>query len=126
MFLRSSRGLGSTDLPLPYISAFLWLSVVWKLSIVSGFRSSGVSESGVSGWRGGSFCGLSVCEAQGVNGHRGVRLCFLNASPGMGGFGSCFPRVSLGIRVLTVTCNKCVIAMSLRDLFSGRFGFIAM
>ncbi len=126
MFRRPSRGLGSPNLPLPFVSAFMWFSVVWRFIIVSGFRSSSVSESGVSGWRGGSFYGLSVWESHGVNGHRIVRLCFLNASPGMGGFSSCFPGVSVGIRVLTVAYNKCVIATSLRDVVSSRFGFIAM
>ncbi len=76
-----------------------------------------------SGWGGGSFCGLSVGEAQRVKEHRGVRRCFLSASPGMGGFCSCFPRVSVRIRVLTGTYNRCVIGINLRDVFSGRFGF---
>ena len=108
-FLRLSRGLGPPDLPLPFVSVFLWFSVVWKLVVVSGLRSSGVSESGVLGWGGGSFCGLAVWEAQGVSGHRGARRCVRNASPGMGWFSSCFPRVSVGIRVWTVTYSKSVI-----------------
>ena len=121
-----SRRLGSSELPLPFVSVFLWFSVVWKLIIVSGVRSSGVSESGVLGWGGGSFCGLSFWEAQGVDGHRGVRRCFPNSSSGMRGFSSCFPMVYVRIRMLAVACNKCVLAVSLSGIFSGRFGFIVM
>ena len=101
-FINSSRLLGSQNLPLIFVSVFLGVSVVWKIIFVSGLRGSGVSESGVSGWGGGSFCELSICEEQGVDGRRVVRR-FLIASPGVWQFSSCFPSVSVGVRVLSVT-----------------------
>ena len=97
-FLKSSRSLRSLNLPLLFVSVFLWFSVMWKLVVVSVLRGFGVSESGVSGWGGGSFCGLAVWEAQWVSGHRGARRCVRDASPGMGWFSSCFPRVPVGVR----------------------------
>ena len=78
--LRLSRGLGPPGPPLPVVSVFLGFSVVWEWVVVSGLCSN-VSKSGVLSWRGGGFCGLAVCEAQGVIRRRGARRCVRNASP---------------------------------------------
>jgi hypothetical protein len=69
-FLESSRLLGPQNLPLLFVSVFLWFFVVWMVIVVSGLKESGVSGSGVSGWGGGSVCEFSVGEAQGANGRR--------------------------------------------------------
>ena len=96
-FLRPFRGLGPPGPPLPFVSVFLWVSVVWECVFVSGL-SSNVSKAGVLSWRGGGFCGHAVWEARGIVRHRGARRCVRNASRGMYCVSSFFSRVSVGIR----------------------------
>ena len=65
---------------------------------------------------GGSFCELSFEGAHGVKELCDVGRFLPNASPGMGGFSSCFSRVSVRVRVLPGTLNECVIVVNIKDV----------